>query len=713
VNRNPRLLSHNEKKKFYIRECTYEAHRNECHLTMDYLALDDVQAALNRATLEQLTDLLCCLEVLKNDNLAHLIVAAFEEYVDRRILWYPFVAKDVAPYVANDGMTMLLYMESDEKFRSYVERFENHAVTLLEAETRLGLSAMLRMFSGRPLFISPSPTSGFSTTQDGAVKLPQVYMVHDSKDANLESYKFSSLHEQSHHKYNSFTINLHPDVFDYAAIGLEFVRMGEDGKTLIIKKEGNEYEVSKTEHIIALCEKPGLLKHLWNVLDDRRVDTQHISSYPGHAPLYKRENDRILASDIRKEITDDAAGMHEAFLQVMLCGKTKSPIPPEVNKKLEPVWELAGRQKLNAPDATDCFHIAIRMCKYFPDDLPENQEYKGGSGTKTTDVSDGQTVIEAPPEVGDKDGGGEPKPKPEPGEGEEGKPSKDFTYDASTPGGKIRAGWRVQEVPPQSWEPISVSPRLSSAINRVFRLFARTENGLVRPLDSGDPDIELLEEHERMEEAGMILPPDYYSGVDHTSRSVWLTLLLDLSASMGEPNDKDSKLGRALSAAKGIEDGAAMLKDDVLTLGFGGHNPTQICIVGRPGKPIRAPIGLSGSTPLGGAIRHAHARTEEARRAKAKKVAHMLVLTDGQPNVCPGEDPTYDSMKAVSDARKSGIPVFGIIFVDNEEEEARYRETYNKIFGFGNYVVLRDAESLARILKKYYQKNLLLQGEVP
>jgi hypothetical protein len=726
------MMSHAEKKAFYAKECWYEALRNECEITAKALEDERIVSALNNASLEQLIDLLRCMEVLTNDDVAHPMVFAFADYVERGILWFPFVATEIAPYVKSEGMNTLIYQDTDVRFKQYVERFENHAVTLLAAEMELGLSEVLRVFSARPLYITPSHKPGFSTAPYGEVFMPQVVMSFDSKEANFESYDTGALHEQSHHRYNSFRVNMHPLTFDYEAAGLKFLRADEENGAVYVQKGDKEYEITKTEHILALSGRPGLLNEVWNIMDDRRVDHRHCSDFPGHKAKYERNHQNILDSDVRGEITNDDKGTMEAFIQVMITGKTKSPIPPEVNKRLESVWKIAGEQVLDYYDATDALNCAIRILPHLPkrekkEEKKGEKGYKGISGNGAADVSEGEMVIEKPRQVGGKEGEdedeggsggrkpvpGEPEGKPEPApgkEGEEGDGSKEFNYTAASSGGLIRGGWKVKEVQPAGWESVAVPPRVSTQIARVFRQFKKDENALVRGLDSGDPDIELLEAHQRSEDAGIILPPDYYSGVDHSARSVLLTIVLDMSVSMG--SGEGSKLMRALSAAKGIEDGALMLKDDVLTMGFASGNPMEICIIGQPGRRIRAPVGISGNTPLGGAIRHAHFRTEQLRRKMGKKLTHMIVLTDGQPNVCPGDDAIYDSTRAVSDARRKGIPVFGALFADSEAEEREHREAYNRIFGYGNYTVLKDIGRLAQVLKAYYRKNLLVQGEV-
>ena len=732
--------------------------------TVEGLIDYEFQEALKKARPEQIEDLAKCVGILQNENHANLLANLFCEHLDDGIIWLPFVKKEVVPYTSESGTEILF--AGDEKIDNYISRFKESAISFIEAERRLGLSRILPIFSGRKLFVEISHEEGFSTFPNGAVNLPSVCWEYEKKEHNLEDYKQGTLHELSHHRYKSFRVNLHPEAFDYEAAPFDFVEIksavGESPCIVVEHQEPGEekkrYEISKLQHLYALVEKPMLLKNIWNILDDRRIDFKHVEEFPGSAQLYEDSHARAI-EHVRKEITDEPEGAFEAFVQVAITGRTKNPIPPGVNKMLQEVWKVLGDQELDAADTTDTLACAFKIHKIFCNLLAEKEtSHTNFDGKGGADVSEGNMYIEKPkvqgkgeekgkPEKGDSFPGS-PQQGNQPGKGKEGKGGEDtahgkegegesgtggkkkkrakeeeegrvaapknFGYDSHSSQGKIRGGWSVVEITPEAWDPVRVPNRVQARVSRALRKVAKNDGVLINGQDSGDPDIELLAEHRRLRKAGVILPPDYYSDVWHIKRSVLMGQLIDFSGSMS-----GEKITRALSAAKALEGGANLLRDDVITMGFGGSDPVEMCALGWPGNGIKKPRNFSGATPLGGALRHMAARMQEHRRKHRKKLVHMMVITDGQPNVFPGQgwcsgednEAVHDSAQAVKDARKLGIKMFGLIILDKGESEAGFRADYDKIFGRGQYYILRNIEYLPAFLQRYYRRRVLKQGE--
>jgi hypothetical protein len=711
----------------------------------------NLQEALKKAMPEQIDDLAKCVEMLNDENHADMLSRLFCMHFEKGIFWLPFVKKEILPYTPESGTTLLF--AGDDKIDRYLSRFMDSAVSFIEAEKSLGLSKILTIFSGRKLFVEISHEKGFSTFPNGIVNVPPVCWEYEKKEHNRDDYKQGVLHEMSHHKYRSFRVNLHPGVFDYDAVPFDFVEIkkGGDGPCVVVegrslgKGEKKKYDIAESGHIYALVEKPVLLRHIWNILEDRRIDYKHVTEFPGSRRLYEDSYSRAL-EHARREITDDSAGAFEAFTQIAVIGRTKNPIPSGVDRVLQDVWKILEGHNLEAEDSTDSLACAFRIYGVFHTMLPGDKEggHTNFNGNGGADASKGSIYLKAPLEHREKRGGWKPKEGDAPGNGNQdknstpkkqsgginqggngkgrkklekecaGRPSKHFRYDSLSSRGKIHGAWSVQEVTPEEWDPVHVPRGIQERVSRALRKIAKNDGILIDRQESGDPDIEAMGEHRRMRKAGIIIPPDYYSDVRHIKRSVLLGQLIDFSGSMDE-----GKVAKALAAAKALEGGAGLLKDDVITMGFGGVNPVKICALGWPGHPIQKPRGFGGATPLGGAIRHMAARMQGYTGKHHKKLVHLMVITDGQPNVFAGKglavegerEAVRDSAGAVKDARKLGIKIFGLIILNNQKDEAKFRADYDKIFGRGQYYLLKNIEYLPAFLQRYYRRRVLKQGE--
>jgi nitric oxide reductase NorD protein len=102
-------------------------------------------------------------------------------------------------------------------------------------------------------------------------------------------------------------------------------------------------------------------------------------------------------------------------------------------------------------------------------------------------------------------------------------------------------------------------------------------------------------------------------------------------------------------------------------------------------------------TRIGAAVRHAAA--ELARQSQRKKV--LLVLTDGKPNDVDhyeGRFAVEDSRKAVQEARRSGVAVFGVTV------DASAQSYFPTLFGRGGYVIVGNIRRLPAALPSIYRQ---------
>lgn len=102
-------------------------------------------------------------------------------------------------------------------------------------------------------------------------------------------------------------------------------------------------------------------------------------------------------------------------------------------------------------------------------------------------------------------------------------------------------------------------------------------------------------------------------------------------------------------------------------------------------------------TRIGAAVRHAAA--ELARQPQRKKL--LLVLTDGKPNDIDhyeGRFAVEDTRKAVREARRSGIAVFGVTV------DASAQSYFPTLFGRGGYAIVGNIRRLPAALPSLYRQ---------
>ncbi|MCK4319171.1 hypothetical protein KAW38_01205 [Candidatus Micrarchaeota archaeon] len=273
--------------------------------------------------------------------------------------------------------------------------------------------------------------------------------------------------------------------------------------------------------------------------------------------------------------------------------------------------------------------------------------------------------------------------------------------------GYKKATAKVTERFSREKEKTNPSKTLADRISRMFLPHAPKEGKLIRPMDSGDIDIELYNEWRTAKKTGTILPPDYYSTVEHRKRSVRVLILIDGSQSMEE----GQKLQTAFDSAALVGTAANILKDKLeVYVMAGGRDVDFVVCKKEEEKDVFLPKDRpSGATPLAASIRHVNARAQYLNKKNPKKFTHVIVITDGQPNC--SETPVQNTMRAVEEIRKSGIgkippSVFGITVAGSDSEKESFTNTYREIFGPRDFRCIRSINQLPKILIDYYKRRI-------
>ena len=99
----------------------------------------------------------------------------------------------------------------------------------------------------------------------------------------------------------------------------------------------------------------------------------------------------------------------------------------------------------------------------------------------------------------------------------------------------------------------------------------------------------------------------------------------------------------------------------------------------------------------GAAVRHATAMLKE--RPSGHQL--LLLLTDGKPNDVDHYEGRYgveDTRRAVQEARRTGITVFGITI------DLKAKDYFPVLFGRGGYAIVGDAMRLPAALPAIYRR---------
>lgn len=334
----------------------------------------------------------------------------------------------------------------------------------------------------------------------------------------------------------------------------------------------------------------------------------------------------------------------------------------------------------------------------------------GGKEDEESDEGDGQPQ---PGNRGNVPKGAEDEEEDEPkvGNDEPGSGKKTFVYDGFNGEKYTRKEHVITEV---RAEGAIVVPDMREVerVARIFKRYAPKRGELVRGLEEGDIDPELLRDYLRELRCGRIPERAFYSRVVYEERDVGFGGLVDLSGST-------EKVREALIRAMNTLDTASeTCRDPFIVGGFttgqDGKGEIYVSMKEAHERGIRN-SKLCGNTPIGGPIRHMCYKMEGSMRTKGHK--HMFVATDGGANVCraprplgkenggKGVDiPVVDAAMAVEEAwKKYHIRCSGIGIIYHENEREIMVDLLRQIFGIGNYLTVTDKQVYAGTLDRYFE----------
>ncbi|MEW6748337.1 MAG: hypothetical protein AB1295_01370 [Candidatus Micrarchaeota archaeon] len=640
-------------------------------------------------------------EDFHSDIACDLFLSKYLPVMGKNIFWKPFV-DELNEY---DEESMIAALIFDDMFETYLKEWDASVVMAEEAMIKFGFGALAKMEIGGDAVVEIGSDRSFSTNREGVVTIAPYVGTWEERETNMEDYLVSFWHEVGHHKWRTFDINMHPDVFDYGSFGAQYqgCRRYDDGVVIRVAKGGETLEIRNFEDIGRLVEFPELLYRLHNWIDDGRVDQNNMEYLSGLRNTYARNSDMLFERRAALE-GEDIGCLLEATLQYSIAGRTRNEVPEGIREDFTSIsGHVDAMERGMDTDGTASMNAAIKAYTVI-----ERRARKEGEGLKRSLSSLPLSIRESDtePRTGRPSIFSKPK-KQEPKQGE----PKDGTGDETKPGGERFSydGWDGEKLTKAEHviienkaegEPILIDEAEALRIRTIFKKFAPKEGMLVRGLEDGDVDPELFDEYMREVRNGRNPGRDYHSRVIYEERDVATGVLIDLS-------DSTLDMRGEILQACGILGLASMtLKDPLIVAGFtSGDTEEFILMKGAQDNEIRG-SDAGGGTPVGGPLRHMCFRMKE-RGIRHKGHKQVFLITDGEANV--GKSPLEDAARAVDEAwKRDRVKVFGIGITSPEFPETKMMPYFDRIFGIGNYLIVskRDVADgrLHHFFERYYRR---------
>lgn len=547
--------------------------------------------------------------------------------------------------------------------------------------------------------------------------LPTSLLIPLTRSRNFVCYDVSAWHEIGHHMWKSFQVNMHPDVFDYESFRMRYVDHRREGGKCIIKvvkekedgeeKGEEEIEISKFGQIIDLVKYPVLLLRLHNIMDDGRVDENNLDYARGLAADYDEDREFLYAKR-PENLTDNFEVLMEAILQYGIMHKVKPELLAQMDENMQKTFmeikEIIDSIEIGAhTDGSDSMSASIKIYRILDRelDLDEQAEkmkkQKGGNFRKSKTQIDGENepeldLFERKPEGEE----GEEKKGGQQGTSVKAEGEDVYHYDGWDGEVLVRDEHPVRESRARG-RAIEIDADEADRLEKIFRKYAPREGVYVRGLPDGDEiDAELLDEWLDAEEQGRIEPAEYYAEVVYEERDVATGVMVDLSGS----TDKIRK--QILRSCGTLGVASQTLKDPLLIAGFTTGDAEEFIVMKDVHDDEIKNDPAGGGTPMGGPLRHmAFRMNQPGMRHKGFK--QIFMITDGEPNT--GKAADEDAAKAVEDLHQiHRIQTFGIGICDGESDRKSMEEKFEKIFGFGNWVVVTKEEVDDGYLDVYFEQ---------
>lgn len=268
---------------------------------------------------------------------------------------------------------------------------------------------------------------------------------------------------------------------------------------------------------------------------------------------------------------------------------------------------------------------------------------------------------------------------------------------------RVLAGTAAEEG--EAWRPDAAAARRIRLIRRQFEALRPKHEVLRGQADGPELDLEALVRARADLAAGGVGSDRVHLALRRQTRDLAAALLVDVSLSTDSWVANRRVLDVEKEALTVLTHGIAACGDDhaIYTFTSRKRDWVRIEAVKEFDEPFServtrriAALKPGFYTRIGTAIRHAAARLAE----RPNRYRLLIVLTDGKPNDVDYYEGRYgieDTRKAVQEARRVGIAVFGVT-VDKEA-----KAYFPTLFGRGGYAIVGDVARLPAALPAIYR----------
>jgi hypothetical protein len=209
-----------------------------------------------------------------------------------------------------------------------------------------------------------------TVSADGrTILLPPLLRRYPTREENLRLYTVMAAHEAGHLEFGTYALDLASLADLIADVQRRYVRDSRDERDAREKpvapfphvSPATPNTVASLAEVFALYLQPGLIRDLWTVLEDARVEHRLRHEYPGlQADLSRQAQEAIRTHTLTQGMT-----VREIVVDALLLLSTAEPgsftIPASIDDVVQDAWRLC--RPLLQPEATaaDAVRVADRI----------------------------------------------------------------------------------------------------------------------------------------------------------------------------------------------------------------------------------------------------------------------------------------------------------------------------------------------------------------